>query len=169
MGEATQYMGGGWQTAMDHPIAVGAAVGVAVGLAVYGPAAIITQAQIGINLGRLSELPMNSRVDTVPKYGFDAIKNATGLTKSEAIQTIQSSGRSLLDLRNGGNINNIANVGEKVIRITTTPNASKIISAGVISGASKVANYISSGSMRAIPTVTYVAKTVTQFISNLAK
>lgn len=168
VGQATQYMGGSWQTAMDHPYVTGAAVGVAGGLAAYGTATISTQAQVGINLGRLSELPMNPRVDLLGK-GFDNINKATGLTKTEAIQTIQSTGRSLLDLRNGGNINNLANVGEKVIRITTTPDASKIISAGVITSASKVANYVSSGAMRAIPTVTSVAKTVTQFISNLAK
>lgn len=42
VGEATMYMGGGWQTAMDHPIAAGAAVGVGSGVAAYGVAAGVT-------------------------------------------------------------------------------------------------------------------------------
>ncbi len=36
VGEATQYMGGGWQTAMDHPVAAGAVVGVASGATALG-------------------------------------------------------------------------------------------------------------------------------------
>jgi RHS repeat-associated protein len=39
VGQATQYMGSGWQTAMDHPYLAGGAVGVAGGLAVAGGAA----------------------------------------------------------------------------------------------------------------------------------
>src|SRR3989338_590175 len=166
VGQATQYMDGGWETAIGHPYVAGTAVGVVGGLAVYGTSAIITQAQVGVNLGRLSELPMNPRVDTLVEKGFNAIQKATGLSKGEAIQTIQNTGRSLVEMRpqNLGNINNLANVGEKIIRITTTPNATKIISSGVLGSTPKLQQYISSGAMQALPAISSVAKFITKLI-----
>jgi RHS repeat-associated protein len=168
VGEATQYMGSGWQTAMDHPYAAGAAVGVAGGLAAYGAAAAITQINVGINLANLDQLPMESRVDTMANKGFDAIQKATGLAKGDAVNLVKSGGGSLVDLRNGGNINNIANYGEKAIRITTTPDASKIISSGIMNPA-KIPGYVSSGAMQPLPFLSSVAKSAAQFIGNIGK
>lgn len=149
---------------MDNPY-IPAVVGVAP-LLTYGAVVAGTQIMTGIRLATLSQLPMADRVNTLINKGFDAIQKATGLTKIEAIQAIQNEGSSLVEMRpqNLGNINNIANVGEKVIRITTTPDASKIISSGVIGSASKVQQYITSGAMQALPVISSVAKFITKLI-----
>ena len=169
VGQATQYMGSMWQTAMDRwyvPAIVGSTP-----LIVYGGSVAVTQIITGTRLGTLGSLPMLDRVDKIAEKGFDAIQKATGLAKSEAIQIIQSTGKSLVEMRsqNFGNINNVANVGDKIIRITTTPDASKIISSGVLGSVSKLQQYITSGAMKSIPIVTSIAKTLTKFISNLIK
>jgi hypothetical protein len=164
-----------WNFAFEHPYATGGAVGVGIGMATYGVAygatTAISQISVGINLARLSKLPTNPRVDNTYKYGFDAIKAATGLGKTEAIQFVESVGKSLVDMRpkNFGNINNIANVGNKVIRITTDGVATKIFSSGIISTATKVSNYVSSGAMRSVPVITSIAKSITRFVSSLTK
>ena len=42
VGQATQHMGSGWQTAIEHPHATGALVGVGAGAVAYGAAAGVT-------------------------------------------------------------------------------------------------------------------------------
>ncbi|HBV33008.1 TPA: hypothetical protein DEB72_00550 [Patescibacteria group bacterium] len=174
VGEAANQLGQNSPTlnaAMDHPYVAGAAVGIGVGAGAYGTVAVGSQIAVGIRLGTLSQLPMADRVNTIANRGFDAIQKATGFTKSGAIQTIQSTGKSLVDMRPGnvGYINTISTVADKAIRITTTSNASKIISAGVISPASKVGRYISSGAIQAVPVITSIAQSITRAITSLIK
>jgi len=178
LGEATNQLSqdsATWNFAFDHPYTTGAMVGVGSGAVAsgvaYGATTAITQIAVGVNLARLSYAPMLSRVDTLPEKGFPAIRNATGLMKSEAIQVISSVGKSLVDMRpnNVGNINTLAQVGEKVIRITTNSSATLIKSAGVINGATKIAQYVATGAMRSLPVLTSVAKKMTQFITKLIK
>jgi RHS repeat-associated protein len=46
VGQATQYMGSGWQTMMDHPYLAGGAIGVGGGLAAAGGAAVATKLSV---------------------------------------------------------------------------------------------------------------------------
>jgi hypothetical protein len=156
------------RAAMNNPDAAGGIIGLVSGLA-YSTPVIISQVSIGVRLGNIQNLPMLSRVDNLTNKGFDAINKATNLSKSDAIKLVQNTGKSLIDNRVGniGNINTIANIGDKVIRVTTNPNATKIISTGIISSATKVQQYISNGSMSSVSNITKVAQTITRTILNL--
>ena len=68
-----------------------------------------------------------------------------GISISEANELIESPGtQRLVDNANSGNINYIADVGGKLVRITTDPNGQRIISAGIVR-ANQIANGISNG------------------------
>ena len=68
-----------------------------------------------------------------------------GLSLSKANELIESpTTQKLIDTANNGNINYIANVGEKLVRITTDPTGQRIISAGYVQ-ARNIANSIASG------------------------
>jgi len=64
---------------------------------------------------------------------------------SEANELIESpTTQKLIDNANNGNINYIADVGGKLVRITTEPTGQRIISAGIVR-ANQIANGITSG------------------------
>ena len=68
-----------------------------------------------------------------------------GLSVSEANELIESpTTQKLVDNANSGNINYVADVAGKLVRITTDPNGQRIISAGLMR-ANQVTNGISSG------------------------
>ena len=68
-----------------------------------------------------------------------------GMSISEANELIENpSTQRLVDNANSGNVNYIADVGGKLIRITTDPNGQRIISAGMVR-ANQIANGIASG------------------------
>jgi RHS repeat-associated protein len=68
-----------------------------------------------------------------------------GVSISEANELIESpTTQKLIDNANGGNINYVADVGGKLVRITTDPNGQRIISAGIMR-ANQVANGIANG------------------------
>ena len=67
------------------------------------------------------------------------------ISLSEANEIIESpTTQKLIDNANNGNINNIANVAGKLVRIKTDPNGQRIISAGYVQ-ARNVANSVASG------------------------
>jgi RHS repeat-associated protein len=67
------------------------------------------------------------------------------ISVSEANEIIESpTTQRLVDNANSGNVNYIADVGGKLIRITTDPNGQRIISAGMVR-ANQIANGIASG------------------------
>jgi RHS repeat-associated protein len=68
-----------------------------------------------------------------------------GVSLSEANELIESpTTQKLIDNANGGNINYVADVGGKLVRITTDPTGQRIISAGIMR-ANQVANGIANG------------------------
>jgi RHS repeat-associated protein len=169
IGQATQQMtqdSQAWNFAVSNPY-VPAVVGTAP-LVIYGGGAIYAEGAIGVNLARLSQLPVLSRTGSVSNKGFDAIQKATGLKRDEVLSLLQSKGKSYVDMRPGntGNINTIANVGNKVVRATTDPTASRIISTGVMKG---VSSKISSGSLRSMSKIVSLATKVVKLLSKLSK
>lgn len=68
-----------------------------------------------------------------------------GVSLSEANELIENpTTQKLIDNANGGNINYVADVGGKLVRITTDPTGQRIISAGIMR-ANQVANGIANG------------------------
>jgi RHS repeat-associated protein len=68
-----------------------------------------------------------------------------GLSIPEANELIESpSTQRLVDNANSGNVNYIADVGGKLVRITTDPNGQRIISAGIVR-ANSITNGIANG------------------------
>jgi RHS repeat-associated protein len=68
-----------------------------------------------------------------------------GISLQEAAQIASSpTAQKFIDNAHGGNINVFQNVGDKIIRITLDPSASRIISAGIVQ-ARNVTNSIASG------------------------
>lgn len=104
-------------------IAAGGSAALATGRALYYAAA-----------GLLPAVP--SAIEKLQKVGI-SISEANELIKSPSTQR-------LVDNANSGIINYIADVGGKLVRITTNPNGQRIISAGLVR-ANQIANGVSSG------------------------
>ncbi len=163
VGQATQYMGSGWQTAMDHPVAAGAAVGVGSGLAAYGAAAGLTalstqylggagtacvalcnqngQKLVEQGISNLQQLP---RVVTATEKMVERGPNKDIVGINNFLQQAQK-GTAYLDNKTG-NINIFSKIGDsaRYTRTTLNPEGNKIISAG-INQARNVINGISNG------------------------
>jgi RHS repeat-associated protein len=106
---------------------------VAGGLAITGGSAALTT----LGLRGAALLPIvPSAIDKLQKIG-PSLQQATELVESPGAQ-------KLIDNANGGNINVLQNVGDKVVRITLDPSGSRIISAGYMQSRN-VANGIASG------------------------
>jgi len=106
---------------------------VAGGLALSGGSAALTT----LGLRGAALLPIvPSAVDKLQKIGL-SLQQATELVESPTAQ-------KLIDNANGGNINVLQKVGDKVVRITLDPSGSRIISAGYMQSRN-VANGIASG------------------------
>jgi hypothetical protein len=69
----------------------------------------------------------------------------SGISLQEAAEIVASpTAQKFIDNAHGGNINVFHNVGDKILRITLDPTASRIISAGIVQ-ARNLANSIASG------------------------
>jgi hypothetical protein len=74
-----------------------------------------------------------------------ATRQKLGVSISEANELIESpTTQKLIDNANNGNINYIADVGGKLVRITTDPAGQRIISAGIVR-ANQITNGIANG------------------------
>jgi RHS repeat-associated protein len=116
-----------------------AAIGLALGIG--GPAAGAAYGAVagGTALTQLAiyTLPVvTSAIDKLQKLGI-SIYEAGQIVGSPTAQR-------LIDTANGGNINVVQQVGEKLVRITTDPSGQRIISAGIIQ-ARNINNSIASG------------------------
>jgi hypothetical protein len=96
-----------------------------------------------LNLGRGVYYALAGLLPAVPS-AIEKLQNL-GLSLSEANEIIESpTTQKLVDNANNGNINYIADVGGKLLRITTDPTGQRIISAGYVQ-ARNIANSIASG------------------------
>jgi RHS repeat-associated protein len=184
IGQAAMYLSDNsraWKNSMDYwyvPAVVGTAP-----LAVYGSVVafpvvsasitgtityVSSQISVGQNLAKINDLPMLYRVTNITNKGFDAIQKATGLKPVEVMSKVSQIGKSFIDNRNAGNINNIFQAGNKMVRVTTNPEANLIISAGIMEVKSYL-GYVSSGAMQGISTIAKAAKAITSFMSGLIK
>ncbi|MDQ1300069.1 MAG: hypothetical protein QG636_737 [Patescibacteria group bacterium] len=145
-----------WRYAMNNPVVTGAAVGVGAGLVAYGASAALTSLSVnslsGIgarstsNLSRLDALPQKSLVPA--KLG--QLSEQLGKPASQILQDAVKNGKPYIDFRNGGNINILSKMGsDSMIRITTDPTISRIISAGRME-TSQVTKLINSGNMQSL-------------------
>ncbi len=90
VGQATQYLGSGWQTAMDHPYLAGGVIGVGGGLAAAGGAAIATKLSMAYlqGAGTACVMGCNQVIQKAPTYAqqafrtFEAFKRSVGVADS---------------------------------------------------------------------------------------
>jgi RHS repeat-associated protein len=164
-----------WQTAMDHPVTVGAVVGVGVGVAAYGIAAGATAASLEYasgwgtqsmgNLTQLGSLPMRQHAIE----GFSKLEATTGQTSSQILQQASNAGKSFVDYANKGNINIFTEqAAGKLNRITTNPEITRIISAGT-QQVGKVANQLQSGRLAPLSQSQGLSGLVRGIINSLTK
>jgi|HubBroStandDraft_5_1064220.scaffolds.fasta_scaffold03954_12 RHS repeat-associated protein len=96
-----------------------------------------------LTLGRGAYYALAGLLPAVPS-AIDKLQKL-GVSISEANEIIESpTTQKLVDNANNGNINYIADVGGKLVRITTDPTGQRIISAGFVQ-ARNIANSIASG------------------------
>jgi RHS repeat-associated protein len=96
-----------------------------------------------LSAGRAIYYAATGLLPAVPS-ALEKLRNLN-LDASEANEIINSpTTQKLVDNANGGNINYIADVGGKLIRVTTDPEGQRIISAGIVR-ANSIANGIASG------------------------
>ncbi|MBI2627394.1 RHS repeat-associated core domain-containing protein [Candidatus Nomurabacteria bacterium] len=153
VGEATQYMSNGWQTAMEHPIIAGAVVGAGAWLAAYGTATGLTVLSLenaaGWGTRNLANLGKLGTLTQVPS-ATDKIGNLAtrlGQTPGSLLSEASRNGQSFVDYaaKNLGNINTyIQQSSDKLTRVTTDPTISRIISVGTAK-VSQLVNNIASG------------------------
>jgi RHS repeat-associated protein len=113
--------------------------GTGVGLGLYA-----TSASAG-----LTTLGLRAAVATAPLLpvvpSAIAKLQQLGISLQEAAEIVASpTAQKFIDNAHGGNINVFQNVGDKIVRITLDPTASRIISAGIVQ-ARNLANSIASG------------------------
>jgi RHS repeat-associated protein len=128
----------------------GATVGSVKGVAAFYGASALGGAAVygaGLALGALGpgafSVPGILTLPAVPS-AIEKLQNL-GISVQEASQIVGSpASQRLVDNLNNGNINWVQNIDGKLIRITTDPNAQRIISAGIMR-ANQVTNGIASG------------------------
>ncbi len=171
VGEATQYMGSGWQNAMNHPVGVGMAVGGLSAAAAVGGAAALTGLSVeylgGAGTACMALCNENGQklVDQgVPNLQqLDNVSTSVGKIVSRGddvgikginnfITQVQNTGTAYLDNKTG-NINIFAQRADDsgFLRVTLDPDMNRVISAG-LNQARNVINGIAGGRFMELPT-----------------
>ena len=171
VGEATQYMGSGWQNAMNHPVGVGMAVGGLSAAAAVGGAAALTGLSVeylgGAGTACMALCNENGQklVDQgVPNLQqLDNVSTSVGKIVSRGddvgikginnfITQVQNTGPAYFDNKTG-NINIFAQRADDsgFLRVTLDPDMNRVISAG-LNQARNVINGIAGGRFMELPT-----------------
>ena len=149
--------------AMDHPIQTGAAAGILGGAAVAGgivagggsitcgilcgPAATVITGGTAAMTRAIPQISNLTRMDVVQsaQQKLEGVSQKLGMSSGELLQKAMENGQRYIDTKNSGNINVfIQRAEDGFIRVTTNPEFTRIISAG-LNQTKDVVNGIESG------------------------